>query len=112
MYTLTLKSKIGHVFSALLICLTLTACSDNDDPVSTTPPDDYQLNIVEIAQDSDDFNILVSALGDADLVSALSAEGPFTVFAPTDNAFESLTDGLLVSLTTDTLSKFFSYNII
>ena len=95
-----------------MICLTLTACSDNDDPVSTTPPDDDQLNIVEIAQDSDDFNILVSALGDADLVSALSAEGPFNVFAPTDTAFESLPDGLLESLTPDQLTEILSYHVI
>lgn len=46
--------------------------------------------VVDIALSSDDFSILVSALQKADLVGALQAEGPFTVFAPTNAAFEKL----------------------
>ncbi|MDT0622539.1 fasciclin domain-containing protein [Croceitalea vernalis] len=53
-------------------------------------------NIVELAQSVDDLSILVDALiqADAGLVEALSGEGPFTVFAPTNKAFANLLDSL------------------
>jgi uncharacterized surface protein with fasciclin (FAS1) repeats len=44
------------------------------------------------------FNTLAAALTAAELVDALKAEGPFTVFAPTDEAFDNLPAGLLDSL--------------
>lgn len=47
-------------------------------------------DIVEIAVESPDFNVLVAALQKAELVGALQGEGPFTVFAPTDAAFTKL----------------------
>ena len=53
-------------------------------------------NIVELAQSVDDLSLLVDALiqADAGLVDALSGEGPFTVFAPTNAAFAALLDSL------------------
>jgi transforming growth factor-beta-induced protein len=53
--------------------------------------------IVEIASENEDFSILVAALTEAELVETLSGEGPFTVFAPTDAAFEALLADLGVS---------------
>ncbi|AQS53608.1 Cell surface lipoprotein MPT83 [Jeotgalibaca dankookensis] len=47
-------------------------------------------DIVAIAQGNPDFSILVSALQEADLVETLQGDGPFTVFAPTNAAFEQL----------------------
>lgn len=47
-------------------------------------------NIVEIASENEDFSTLVAALTKAELVSDLEGEGPFTVFAPTNAAFEKL----------------------
>jgi transforming growth factor-beta-induced protein len=55
-------------------------------------------SIVEIAVGNPDFSTLVAALTKADLVGALSAEGPFTVFAPTNAAFENLADSLGVEV--------------
>ncbi len=54
--------------------------------------------IVDIAVGNPDFSTLVAALGAADLVDALSGEGPFTVFAPTDDAFAKLPAGTVESL--------------
>ncbi len=51
-------------------------------------------SIVEIAQGNEDFSILVEALVAADLVEALEGEGPFTVFAPTNEAFAALLEAL------------------
>ncbi len=61
------------------------SCSDDDEnPVIDTNPD-----IVDLAVATDDLSTLVAALQRADLVSALQADGPFTVFAPTNAAFEA-----------------------
>lgn len=54
-------------------------------------------NIVEIAQAAE-FTTLVKAVKAAGLVDALSSDGPFTVFAPTDDAFGKLDSGTLESL--------------
>lgn len=58
--------------------------------ISFVPSFAADQSIVEIAVGNSDFSILVSALQKADLVDALSGEGPFTVFAPTNDAFVKL----------------------
>merc|ERR1712178_313457 len=55
-------------------------------------------NIVELAESVPDLSTLVSAVVAADLVETLSSPGPFTVFAPTNEAFASLPAGTLDSL--------------
>ena len=55
-------------------------------------------SIVDIAVGNPDFSTLVAALQAAELVDALSGEGPFTVFAPTNDAFAALPEGTLDSL--------------
>ncbi len=54
-------------------------------------------DIVEIAAGNQDFSILVSALQKAELVGALQGDGPFTVFAPTNKAFEKLLSSLNIT---------------
>merc|ERR1711997_291708 len=55
-------------------------------------------NIVELAQSVDDLSTLVAAVVAGDLVETLSSPGPFTVFAPTNEAFGALPAGTLDSL--------------
>merc|ERR1719171_560995 len=55
-------------------------------------------NIVELAQSVDDLSTLVSAVVAADLADTLSSPGPFTVFAPTNEAFAALPAGTLDAL--------------
>lgn len=57
-----------------------------------------QKNIVETAVAAGSFNTLVEAVQAAGLTSALEGPGPFTVFAPTDQAFAKLPAGTLQSL--------------
>jgi uncharacterized surface protein with fasciclin (FAS1) repeats len=57
--------------------------------------------IVEVAAANPDFSTLVKAVTAAKLVDTLSGEGPFTVFAPTDAAFEALPKGTLETLLED-----------
>ncbi len=54
--------------------------------------------VVEVAVENDDFSTLVAAVKAAGLVETLSGEGPFTVFAPTNEAFAKLPAGTLDSL--------------
>ena len=63
--------------------------------LSTNP---VEMNIVETAVSNDSFSTLVAAVQAADLVDALSSDGPFTVFAPTNDAFNNLPDGTLSTL--------------
>lgn len=58
-------------------------------------------DIVQTAISAGDFTTLVTALNEADLVSALEAEGPYTVFAPTDEAFKKLPKDVLSNLLND-----------
>lgn len=68
--------------------------------VSEAAPDaaDMGTSIVDVAVDSDDFEILTAALTAAGLVDVLASDGPFTVFAPTDAAFAALPEGALETL--------------
>jgi uncharacterized surface protein with fasciclin (FAS1) repeats len=58
--------------------------------------------IVDIAASDENFSTLVTALELAGLDAALQGEGPFTVFAPTNDAFNALPEGVLESLVADT----------
>jgi len=56
------------------------------------------MNIVETAVEAGSFTTLVAAVEAAGLAETLSGEGPFTVFAPTDEAFAALPEGTVESL--------------
>lgn len=56
------------------------------------------------------FTTLVSALGDADLVTTLQTEGPFTVFAPLNSAFDNISD-VVAGLSTEQLTKVLLYHV-
>ena len=70
-------------------------------------------SIAEIAVDGG-FNTLVAALDAADLVETLSGDGTFTVFAPTDDAFAALPEGMLEELLADseTLKQILLYHVV
>lgn len=73
-------------------------------------------NIVENAVNSNDHTTLVAAVKAADLVSTLQGAGPFTVFAPTNEAFAKLpagtVDTLLKPENKDQLSKVLTYHVV
>lgn len=75
-----------------------------------------QTNIVEGAIASEAHTTLVAAVKAADLVEVLATEGPFTVFAPTNAAFDKLPDGTVATLlkpeNKETLKNILSYHVI
>lgn len=62
---------------------------------------DSQKDVVKVAMESKDHTTLVAALKQAELVTSLSNAGPFTVFAPTNEAFDKLPKGTLDELMKD-----------
>jgi uncharacterized surface protein with fasciclin (FAS1) repeats len=68
------------------------------EPTAAPTEEPAAQNIVEIAAEDGRFSTLVAAVQAADLVDTLNSEGPFTVFAPTDEAFAALPEGTLDSL--------------
>lgn len=63
--------------------------------------DESEKNVVKIAMGSKDHTTLVAAIKQADLVTSLSNAGPFTVFAPTNAAFDALPAGTVEGLMKD-----------
>ena len=110
----------------LVLCLSAVAliaagCGDDDtettsDAATTTamqPAAD--MDIVETAQATEDLSTLVAAVGAADLVKTLQGEGPFTVFAPTNEAFadiQSTVDTLLKPENKDDLTNVLTYHVV
>ncbi|QIA06856.1 fasciclin domain-containing protein [Draconibacterium halophilum] len=72
--------------------------------------------VVDLATYSDNFSSLVSAVVKADLAGALSADGPFTVFAPTNNAFAALFAALEISglddVSVEDLTSILTYHVV
>lgn len=107
---------------ALFVSLTLAACAPaatqapepmpTNAPVPTTPPQ----TIVDIAVADGRFGTLVAAIQAAGLVETLSSEGPFTVFAPTDEAFAKLPastlDELLMPENKQQLTDILLYHVV
>lgn len=102
-------------FITVLILLVFTACNNGNSDTSAQPAtgtpeattaggqesvadDDSQKDIVKIALGSPDHTTLVAALKQAELVTSLSNTGPFTVFAPTNAAFNKLPAGTVEGL--------------
>jgi uncharacterized surface protein with fasciclin (FAS1) repeats len=72
--------------------------------------------IVDVAVAAGSFTTLAAALGAAGLVETLQGEGPFTVFAPTDDAFAALpaglVDALLVEANREVLAQVLTYHVV
>ena len=78
----------------LSLLLATAACLIGTSAMAKDEPQD----IVAVASESKDFKTLVTAIKAADLVTTLKGDGPFTVFAPTDKAFDKLPKGTLEDL--------------
>ena len=96
--------------AALGLVLTAAACGDDDDIVGL----DEDNSIVGTALEAGNFSTLLSALDAAGLTATLEGGGPYTVFAPTDAAFDALPAGALDGLLADTdaLSEVLTYHVV
>ena len=114
------KSIIAIAAASVLL---LSACGSDGSTSDTTvaAADSTEMatdvgTIVAVAQGNPDFSTLVTAVTAAGLGEALSGTGPFTVFAPTNAAFEALPAGLLEKLllpeNKEVLTKILTYHVV
>lgn len=101
--------------------LFLAACGSDDSSSETTAPAETTMpaetgTVVDVAVANEDFSTLVAAVTAAGLAETLSGPGPFTIFAPTNAAFEALPEGLVEKLllpeNKDTLVKILTYHVV
>ena len=89
-----------------------TAVEEVEEPAVEEGPG----TIVDVAVGAGSFDTLVAAVQAAGLVDTLSGEGPFTVFAPTDEAFAALPEGLVEALleeeNLDILVQILTYHVV
>jgi len=118
-------SNVKALVILAIIAVTLVACSDDTTTeenmvaeTSTAPQaeqtQEESKTIVDIAVEDGRFTTLVTALQAAELDSVLAGEGPFTVFAPTDDAFGKLPEGTIASLleTIPALKNILLYHVV
>ena len=88
----------------------------DEEPVAAEEMDTAAFTIAELTDNSESFEILAAALAAADLTEILGSEGPFTVFAPTDDAFAALPEGsvdqLLMPENKDVLVQVLTYHVV
>ncbi|MBS3749814.1 MAG: fasciclin domain-containing protein, partial [Candidatus Thermoplasmatota archaeon] len=71
-------------------------------------------NVVDTAIEAGNFKTLVKAVQEAGLVDTLAGEGPFTIFAPTDEAFSKLPEGTIEELlkNKEKLTDILTYHVV
>lgn len=96
--------RLSTIIAPLLTVALLGACSKDATSETTTAAKEAatnrfgQTDIVTVAATAGDFSTLVAAVKAAGLVETLQGDGPFTVFAPTDEAFAKLPAGTIDNL--------------
>ena len=124
--------KLKMISLLAILSLVVAACGDSEDASADTVSTETTVavtetteamadedmaesnTIVDIAVADGRFDTLVTAVTEAGLVDTLSGEGPFTVLAPTDDAFAALPEGLLdtVLADQDLLTSILTYHVV
>lgn len=134
LYIFNLNNIIMNLFKKIsafaIVALVMTSCADgkkteaetdltatdSTEVVTDSVTVDAPGTIVDVAVGNPDFSTLVAAVKAAGLVETLSGEGPFTVFAPTNAAFEKLpagtVDGLLKPENVAKLKGLLTYHVV
>lgn len=116
-----MKKTIIAIATASVLLLSACGADESTSDTTVAAGDETEMTkevgtIVEVAQGNEDFSTLVAAITAAELGEALSGAGPFTVFAPTNAAFEALPAGLLEKLllpeNKEVLTKILTYHVV
>ena len=118
-----MKTKFAFVFVVLAVVLAACGPQATPAPEPTPMPEPTAVpteepgmpkTIVDIAVEDGRFTTLVAAVQAAGLVDTLNSEGPFTVFAPTDDAFAALPEGTVDALLADipALTNVLLYHVV
>lgn len=119
--------RIFHISAAAILLSTVSACAQEEAPEAETTDmamDDTEMmatpdtagTVVEVAQADPQFSTLVSAVTAADLGTTLGGAGPYTVFAPTNAAFEKVDEatltGLMEPASKEQLAGILTYHVV
>lgn len=116
-----MRTRIALIVA--VAALALAGCSSSSSSPAAPVPAETQTSaapaagtIVEVAVANPDFTTLVAAVKAAGLVDTLSGAGPFTLFAPTNAAFDALPTGVLDKLllpkNKEALTKILTYHVV
>ena len=112
----TIRTTAAALTLSLLTTLTAATAVSAENPMVGGAPMSETKTIVENASQSKDHTTLVAAVKAAGLVETLSGKGPFTVFAPTNAAFDKLPAGTVETLVKPeskaTLTKILTYHVV
>jgi uncharacterized surface protein with fasciclin (FAS1) repeats len=111
------------LIAAAVASLSLVAAACGGDEETAAPAgetagaaDTMDQTITDVVAGNEDFSTLLAAVGAADLGETLAGEGPYTVFAPTDDAFAALPEGTLDTLldpeNKDQLAGILTYHVL
>ena len=122
-YLMKIQNFLQNVTLGAFLITATFAVANNNDPTKKNKKEttseirsEEDATIVGVAAGNENFSTLVAAVKAADLVGTLNSEGPFTVFAPTNEAFAKLPEGTVESLLKTenkaTLSSILTYHVV
>jgi len=108
---------IAAALMLVAVPFVLAACGGEDEEAAPAPATSAPMvdDIVDTAVAAGSFVTLTAALEAAELVETLKGDGPFTVFAPTDDAFDALPEGTVDALLEDPkgdLTQILTYHVV
>lgn len=112
---MTYLLRFSYISLFCIALISLSSCGDDEEVTPVVP--ETTPSAVEFAVGNADFSTLVAALTNADLVSTLEGDGPFTIFAPTNAAFQALLDSnadwnALEDIPTDVLTAVLTNHVV
>jgi uncharacterized surface protein with fasciclin (FAS1) repeats len=112
-----MRKRFSIVALLAVFALVVAACSSDTEETTTTVAEAMDTSVLDLAVEAGQFSTLVAAIDAAGLTETLQGEGPFTVFAPTDAAFEEAFAVLGITAEelladTETLTAILTYHVL
>jgi uncharacterized surface protein with fasciclin (FAS1) repeats len=116
-----MKKRFSILALLLAFAMIVAACSSNSDDTTTTTtttePVMEETSVLDLAIEAGQFSTLIAAIDAAGLAETLEGEGPFTVLAPTDAAFDAAFEALGITAAdlladTETLTAILTYHVL
>ena len=112
-----MKKRFSLIALIAVFALVVAACSSDSEETTTTTVADESTSVLDLAVEAGQFSTLIAAIDAAGLNETLEGEGPFTVLAPTDAAFEAAFEALGITAEelladTDTLTEILLYHVL
>jgi transforming growth factor-beta-induced protein len=106
----TFQTRLVILISWLLCSIWITSCLSGDNSLSPNQEASNQL-LLERAQSFDELSTFVEKVEESNLESAISDSGAYMLFAPSNEAFAQLSEGILDTLSTEELTNVLSYHV-